>query len=340
MTNDTNSEHRAQAWAVIGGALVTIGGVGIGTLASVGASSHLWGDDVFLGGFAGACLLVTLGVYVLVGAFIVDLPLPPTRSEREDRRRRVQRQPARVIVSKGRIPLHTARSPEVGEAELQRIASSRTTHLGLAGVARVEMKPRKTAESQLAAAVRSGNVLRVRNQSDSPLSYQWRDEVEALVKESAGELDASRFTHSGDIVHWLRCLDELAQQVSAGTKMLRPSESWDAYVEGMMAFRQDLGAHLAEGERLRTELFSRALDLENGRTRVTAWRKDVDDALAPVPRYRDALRKAASPPHRFATYEGISQEESKVVWRLDEHLQYLQPLLTAIEPFVEALKGE
>jgi hypothetical protein len=170
MAKDTNSsEHRAQAWAAIGAALVAIGVAGGGTLATIGASSHLWGDDRFLAGFAFACLLVALGVYALVGEFIGGLPLPATRHERE--RRRAQRRPARRVVPKGRIPRRPAR-PTAG----------RTPH----GPARLELKPHESAERQLAAAIRSGNVLRVRGDSQSQLGYQWRDEVEALVKASAG----------------------------------------------------------------------------------------------------------------------------------------------------------
>lgn len=331
--NANNSEHRAQAWAALGVALVGIGGAGAGTLATIGAGSHLWGDDVFLAGFALACLLVVLGVYVLA--------LPLTRHEREEWRRHTQGRPIRVIVPKGRIPLRTAPTIEVSEGEMRRIAASGpASYSGGVGVARMELKPRKSAESQLAAAIRSGNVLRVRGQSASQLGYQWRNEVEALVKASAGELDASRFAHSGDIAYWLERLDELAQQVSAGTKTLAPSELWDAYVEAMTALRSALDARLTEGEHLRTELFSHVLDVKEGRAKVTAWLEDVDDALAPVPRYREVLRGAVSPEDQWATYEGISEEESEVVWRLDERLQHLQPLLTVVAPYVEALRGD
>jgi hypothetical protein len=339
MANDADSEHRAQAWATIGPALVGIGAVGAGTLATVGAGLHLWGDAGLLAGFALACLLVALGVYVLVGEFIGGLPLPATRHEREERRRRAQQRPVRVIVPKGRIPLRTARPIEVSEEEAQRIAAFRAPHQATGQQWTAEQRA-KLAESQLATAIRSGNVLRVRGQSESQLGYQWRDEVEALVKVSAGELDASRFAHSGNIGHWLQCLDDLAQQVGSGTRTLAPSESWDAYVEAMTAFRQALDARLAEGERLRTELFAHTLDVDGGKAKVTAWLQDVDDALAPVPRFRDVLPGAVSPEDQWATYEGISEDESKSVWRLDERLQHLQPLLTVVAPYVEALKGE
>ena len=82
------SEHRATGWAAIGGALVAIGaptGLGLGLY---GASSHLWGHEVFLAGFILACVLTTIGVYVLIAEFIggigpLRFPLPPTRLERE-----------------------------------------------------------------------------------------------------------------------------------------------------------------------------------------------------------------------------------------------------------------
>lgn len=339
MANDADSEHRAQAWATIGPALVGTGGVGAGTLATVGASSHLWGDDSFLAGFALACLLVALGLYVLVGEFIGGLPLPATRREREERRRRAQRRPVRLYVPKGRIPLRTARPIEVSEEEAQRIVASRTPRRPTRQGRMVE-QPAKRAEGQLAAAIRSGNVLRVRGQSGSQLGFQWRDEVEVLVKESAGELDASRFAHSGNIAHWLQCLDDLARQVGAGPRTLAPSKSWDAYVEGMTAFRLALDARLTVGERLRMELFSHTLNVELGKVKVAAWLQEVDKAFSTVPRLREMLRGGASPAGMWATYEGVSEGESKNIWRLDERLQHLQPLLTVVAPYVEALRGE
>lgn len=80
-------EHRATGWAAIGATLVVIG-VSVGTgLGLYGASSHLWGDWVFLVGFAFASVLFALGIYVLVAEFIgrigpLQLPLPQTRLER------------------------------------------------------------------------------------------------------------------------------------------------------------------------------------------------------------------------------------------------------------------
>jgi hypothetical protein len=74
-------------WAAIGGTLSAIGAPSGVALAIWGASSHLWSDDYFLAGFAAACLLTAIGLYVLVAEFIGDLPLPLTRHEREARRR-------------------------------------------------------------------------------------------------------------------------------------------------------------------------------------------------------------------------------------------------------------
>jgi hypothetical protein len=88
--DEQGSEHRAQAWAALGAALVGLGTVGAGTLATVGASAHLWGHDIFLTGFAFACLLLALGGYVLVAEFLGGLPLPLTRRERDARRRQAE----------------------------------------------------------------------------------------------------------------------------------------------------------------------------------------------------------------------------------------------------------
>jgi|HubBroStandDraft_6_1064221.scaffolds.fasta_scaffold260414_2 hypothetical protein len=85
-----DSEHRAQAWAVIGAELLGLGTAGCGTLATVGAGSHLWGDDGFLAGFAFACLLMVLGGYALYAELIGALPLPATSREQGERRRCAQ----------------------------------------------------------------------------------------------------------------------------------------------------------------------------------------------------------------------------------------------------------
>ena len=85
--------HRSEAWAAIGAALLVVGTAGAGTLATVGADSHLWGHEAFLAGFALSCLLVALGAYALFAEFIGGLPLPPTRRERVELRRQGQPEP-------------------------------------------------------------------------------------------------------------------------------------------------------------------------------------------------------------------------------------------------------
>jgi hypothetical protein len=178
----------------------------------------------------------------------------------------------------------------------------------------------------------------VRNQADEPLGFAWRDEVEALVREAAGELDASRLTHSGNIAHWRDLLDDLARQAAEGREFA-PSKSWDAYVETMGKFKQDLDAELTEGERIRGELFTHVLDADQGDTTVRAWLRGVDNSFAPVPRLRQMLRNPY-PAGASATYEDLSEAESRNVWHVDLRLQELQPLLAAVAPYVQALKGE
>jgi len=190
------------------------------------------------------------------------------------------------------------------------------------------------AQTQLAAAVRSGNVLRVRGQADGGLSFDWRDQVETLVKEAAGPLDASRLTHSGNISHWLAILDDLARQVGGGRR-LDTSVSWEAYVAEMAAFKTALDASLTEGERLRGELFERPTEETEA---VDVWLQAVDDSLGAMPRLLEIIRSDDTP-RMSASYEGMSEEQSKVLWLLDRHLRSMQPLLAALAPYVEALEG-
>lgn len=191
-----------------------------------------------------------------------------------------------------------------------------------------------TAQAQLAAAVRSGNILRVREQADGGLGFDWRDQVEILVKEAAGPLDASRLTHSGNVAHWLAVLDDLARQVGGG-RQLTPSGSWDAYVQAMAGFTRALDTTLTDGERLRNELFDQPTEQD---ARVDAWLRSVDDSLGTLPRLLEVV-KADGAPGMSASYDGMSDEQSKVIWRLDRHLQNMQPLLTALAPYVEALES-
>jgi len=64
------------AWGTLGSALLLLGGGVGGALGAVGANSHLWGDDIFLAGFALSCLIGAAGVYVLLAAFFGRLGLP------------------------------------------------------------------------------------------------------------------------------------------------------------------------------------------------------------------------------------------------------------------------
>ena len=192
------------------------------------------------------------------------------------------------------------------------------------------------AKAQLAAAVRSGNVLRVRQHADTVLGLQWRDQVELLVKETAGALDASRLTHSGNSAHWLQVLDDLAMQVGQG-RQLTPSGAWDSYVETMANFKQALDTDLTEGEHISGELLAQTV--ERGDAMVSAWVRGVEESFVDVSRLREMLRSDNSA-GMFATYEGLSEEESKTLWRVDCRLRELQPLLAVIAPYVEALKGD
>jgi len=75
------------AWGTLGSALLLLGGGVGGALGAVGANSHLWGDDIFLAGFALSCLIGAAGVYVLLAAFFgrlgpVTLPLPRMKFEK------------------------------------------------------------------------------------------------------------------------------------------------------------------------------------------------------------------------------------------------------------------
>jgi hypothetical protein len=220
------------------------------------------------------------------------------------------------------------------EPDLPSIAQADGGHDQGAGGGGEPADGQATGQAQLAAAMRSGNVLRVRQHADGGLGFDWRDQVETLVKEVAGPLDASRLTHSGNITHWLEVLDDLARQVGAG-RHLTSSDSWETYVEGMATFKQALDASLTAGERLREELFARPPESE---ARVEAWLREIDASLATLPRLLEVV-KADGAPGMSASYEGMSEEQNRVIWRLDRHLQNMQPLLTALAPYVEALEG-
>jgi len=71
---------------------------------------------------------------------------------------------------------------------------------------------------------------------------------------------------------------------------------------------------------------------------ASAWADTVDHSFAPIPRLREML-SSGYPAGMFATYEGLSEEESKILWRVDQRLREMQPLLTVIAPYVEALQG-
>jgi len=103
-------------------------------------------------------------------------------------------------------------------------------------------------------------------------------------------------------------------------------------------FKEALDRDLSGGEQIRTELCSGA-EAEQGEAVVSAWLRKVDGSFATVPRLREMLRPTEYPSGMSATYEGLSEEEGRSVWRVEVRLQDLQPLLVVVAPYVEALRG-
>ena len=103
----------------------------IGATAGVGlavwsATSHLWSDYYFLAGFALACALTVLGLYVLIAEFFGGIgpfrfPLPPTRHEREARKPDEQI-PKPQLTRSGEPPLSSADRARIARETEQRIA--------------------------------------------------------------------------------------------------------------------------------------------------------------------------------------------------------------------------
>jgi hypothetical protein len=282
-------------------------------------------------------------VYVLVAEFIgeigpLKLRLPATRYELE-----AKRQPsrgARVLVPEGRIPLHTARTPEVSDDEAQRIAASTDPRFAQYRRMPEAKRTHARAEAQLAAAIRSGNCLRAGDYEKSPLGLWWYPRVEALVKVMVGELEASRLNSRRGLESWIAYLDDLASRLATSGQQLTPSDAWDSYVERVDGFRQDLGTDISEGEAMRGEVFDAAkLDRDNAEAKVNAWLECVQETFASVPELR-GLPTSPYAPGLMMGYEGLSQEQSVPVWRLYSRLDELGPVLDVIAPYVQALKGE
>jgi hypothetical protein len=192
------------------------------------------------------------------------------------------------------------------------------------------------AEAQLAAAIRSGNVLRRWPSDSSPLLRQWGRRTRTLVHEIAGDLEATRLTGT-NLLRWLARLDDLAGSVTTGARALSPSESWDRYVYVMRAFRDGLELAAREGERIRTMFLERDTPTHDEAERqVDAWLQSVDEVLGLTP----DLRSMFPSPYPVGTgfrYEGLSDEVSNVLGRLDHRLEALKPFLQPVDAYVQAL---
>jgi hypothetical protein len=80
--DEQRPEYQIHAWVSPGTALVGIASKNAGIQATVGADSHPLDDDVFLAGFAIACVLVGLSVYAPVGELIGGSLCHPRASAR------------------------------------------------------------------------------------------------------------------------------------------------------------------------------------------------------------------------------------------------------------------
>jgi hypothetical protein len=238
------------------------------------------------------------------------------------------------------VPLVTTPPMYADEQELRSIAAGRDPRFAQYRRMPAAKRDHACAERQLAAAIRSGNCLRDRGHGLSPLGLQWYRQTEALVQEIAGELDASRLNSRRGLEAWISYLDDLAAQATEGGRQLTPSDSWDAYVERMNGFRQDVGTAIAEGDAMRGDVFEAAkVDRASAEAKVNSWLGLVQEAFGSVSELR-GLPTSPYAPGIMVGYEGLSQEQSVPVWRLYSRLDELGPVLYIVAPYVQALKGE
>lgn len=326
-------EHHAQEWGTIGAALFGIGVTGTGALVPLGFSARLWSDVGFLAALGFVCLLGALGLYALSAVFVLPLPLPPTLRERVERRRPTVRRavPVEIVFDHGARPTAPRRRRPVDPDKEARRKYERTIQRALTAA----HESQEHARRQLVASIKTGSILRRGGHADGAFGLDWREETEAMVRQSAGEGRAARLAESEQIEHWLTCLRDLGRSYPRG---FRASESWDAYVERMTSFRARLGPLVAAGEHLRTELSDRHLDAEPGAARVDAWLRDVDEAFSSEFRLREALRTGL--PTKGTGHDGLTTDERASAWRVEPLLQRLQSLLPLVAQYVDALNGE
>jgi hypothetical protein len=189
------------------------------------------------------------------------------------------------------------------------------------------------AEAQLAAAIQSGHVLHSKAIEPALLGQQWREQTEALVRETAGDLEAARLA-SDNLSRRLGRLDDLAGQVGTSATRLTPSQSWDRYVLVMRSLRDCLAIDIQEGENIRADFFNGSNLADEGM--VDAWLREVDETFDLAPTLRP-MAISPYPPGTGFGYEGLSTETSDVVGRLDYRLEALKPMFPLIERYVDAL---
>jgi hypothetical protein len=196
-----------------------------------------------------------------------------------------------------------------------------------------QVKPVEQAKDQLAGAIRTGRYLR---DVDSPvLERLWRGRTAALVGRLFGALEEARLGEDDDTEGRLTRLDELAERVQSGSVVqLRPSDDWDFYVFMTREMSELLVMHKRSGYQLRDDFFSGS-DLGN-ESMVKAWIGDLAKTWELAPGLREAVESPWPAGEGFA-YEGLDQQQSDLVGKLDHRLAPLDEFLPVLLRYADAL---
>jgi hypothetical protein len=220
-----------------------------------------------------------------------------------------------------------ARAPSVQRDEL-RAASGKG-----AGAAATDATHARV-EAQFAQAVLTGKALKHLDEVGVPLVVDWRDSTHALIADTFGAVDASRFATREQIEEQREYLDGLAARVGE-IAPAAPSASWELHLIRVSAFYEALRDASREGAALHAGLLRGTAHA----AAADAWCDGLSDVLDLMPGFVPFSHARGPALGLMATYEGVNDETTtRALNRMDSRLPYLEAILPELQKYLYALR--
>jgi hypothetical protein len=191
----------------------------------------------------------------------------------------------------------------------------------------------EATKEQFAQAIRLGQTIPVPLRAEYfPLSDDWKAKTEQLIRETFGELEATRFAARENATEKRVYLDELASELSGKPAPKGASESWRRYSEFLPQFQRLLEAELSTGRDIAQDLLTGVGVFTTDS--AEAWFRELTEVLELAPQFRSMAQGTADEAIVMYGYPDVDEEVARVLNRLEHRIMPLERMIDRLGPYL------